>query len=100
MNDSLCHIIIKLFSHILDERSLAVFLKREIISKLVMYKSWNNEKFRSLIICLVNFLQKSSKFKQIGYRFNEYNVLMSLCDHECIRPDVQNELKILFNKYN
>ncbi len=99
-NDIISHLIIKLFTHILDERSLKAFLKKEIISKLIMYKSWNNENFRNLIILLINFLQRSTQFKQISTFYNEYNVLKSLCDHDCVRTEVKNELKLLFNKCN
>ena len=88
--------IIKLFSQILNDTTLSIFLNKEIISKLVMYKSWNNEKFRLLIISMIKFLQKSDKFKQISQSFNESNVLKSLCDHECIREEVQKQLKLLF----
>jgi hypothetical protein len=90
------HMIIKLFSQIINDKTLSIFFNKEIISKLVMYKSWNNEKFRILIISMIKFLQNSDKFKQINSTCNESKVLKSLCDHECIREDVQNQLKLLF----
>jgi hypothetical protein len=90
------HIIIKIFTRIINDKTLSFFLNKEIISKLIMYKSWNNENFRKLIISIIIFLQNSSKFKKINSSYNESNILKSLCDHECIREEVQNELKLLF----
>jgi hypothetical protein len=64
---------------------------------LIMYKTWGEETFRNIVITMIRGLKRLNLLKDES--IEEICTLKSLCEHECIRPTIQLELKNLFNIY-
>jgi hypothetical protein len=76
----------------LNEKTLDIYFDQTILSLLVMYKTWENESFRAIVNSMINKIERYTLPDK-----EETKTLESLCEHECIRLSVKNELKKLFN---
>jgi hypothetical protein len=76
-------------------------LSTNVLSLSIMYKTWNNEENRNIIIEINSHLVKNKNefilCEKLGKCKEEFQLLESLCEHECIREKIKENLKILFS---
>ncbi len=89
--------IIKLFEN--DEYVLTHLLKIQVISYLIMYKSWAWEENQKILIEILFILKETNiffKIRNLNYTIEELILLESLKDHCCIREEIRTVLRNIF----